>query len=147
MDRCLPHVNTQLGIPLFINIFLSWAKGDRLASPNSGSIDFEMISISEYSRLNKINSSYHWSMLCQKSLKNGDICFFIHPSKTSIHPPTHSSLHSFINRSHKHIEYLFYANHVNVHAKLLQSCPTLCNPMDCILPLSMGFSFLEYWSG
>ena len=32
-----------------------------------------------------------------------------------------------------------------------QSCPTLCNPMDCRLPyqapLSMGFSRQEYWSG
>ena len=147
MDRCLPHVNTQLGIPLFINILLSWTKQDRLTSTNSGFIDFEMISMSEYSRLNKINSSCHWSMLCQKSLKNGDICFFTHPSKTSIHPPTHSSLHSFINRSHKSTEYLFYANHVNEHAKLLQSCPALRNPMGCILPLSIGFSCLEYWSG
>ena len=30
-----------------------------------------------------------------------------------------------------------------------QSCPTLCDPMDCSLlaPLSMGFSRQEYWSG
>ena len=31
-----------------------------------------------------------------------------------------------------------------------QSCPTLCDPMDCIAyqaPLSMGFSRQEYWSG
>ena len=27
-----------------------------------------------------------------------------------------------------------------------QSCPTLCDPMDCN-PLSMGFSRQEYWSG
>ena len=35
-------------------------------------------------------------------------------------------------------------------AKLLQSCPTLCDPMDCIAchaPLFMGFSRQEYWSG
>ena len=34
-------------------------------------------------------------------------------------------------------------------AKSLQSCPTLCNPMDHgpQLPLSMGFSRREYWSG
>ena len=34
--------------------------------------------------------------------------------------------------------------------KLLQSCPTLCNPMDRRppeAPLSMGFSGREYWSG
>ena len=31
-----------------------------------------------------------------------------------------------------------------------QSCPTLCDPMDCIAqqaPLSMEFSRQEYWSG
>ena len=28
-----------------------------------------------------------------------------------------------------------------------QSCLTLCSPMDCSLPLSMGFSRQEYWSG
>ena len=34
-------------------------------------------------------------------------------------------------------------------AKLLQSCLTLCHPMDCIPPGSsvMGFSRKEYWSG
>ena len=30
-----------------------------------------------------------------------------------------------------------------------QSCPTLCDPMDCSLPgsLSMGFPSREYWNG
>ena len=30
-----------------------------------------------------------------------------------------------------------------------QSCPSLCNPMDCSpqAPLSMGFCRQEYWSG
>jgi hypothetical protein len=34
-------------------------------------------------------------------------------------------------------------------AQLFQSCPTLCNPMDCSppAPLFMGFSRQEYWSG
>ena len=32
-------------------------------------------------------------------------------------------------------------------AKLLQSCLTLCDPMDCSPPLSMGCSRQEYWSG
>ena len=34
-------------------------------------------------------------------------------------------------------------------AKLLQSCPTLCNPWIIAhqAPLSMGFSRQEYWSG
>ena len=33
-----------------------------------------------------------------------------------------------------------------VHAQL---CPTLCDPMDCSLrvPLSLGFSRQEHWSG
>ena len=37
----------------------------------------------------------------------------------------------------------------SVHAKLLQSCPPLCDPMDGSLqaPLSVGFSRQEYWSG
>ena len=32
---------------------------------------------------------------------------------------------------------------------MAQSCPTLCNPMDCThqAPPSMGFSRQEYWSG
>ena len=34
-------------------------------------------------------------------------------------------------------------------AKLLQSCPTLCDPIDGShqSPLSLGFSRQEYWSG
>ena len=38
---------------------------------------------------------------------------------------------------------------VCVCAKSLQSCLTLCNPMDCILPVSfsVGFSRQEYWWG
>ena len=34
-----------------------------------------------------------------------------------------------------------------MRAKSLQSCPTLCNPVDHQAPLSMGFSRQEYWSG
>ena len=36
-----------------------------------------------------------------------------------------------------------------MHAKLLQLCLTLCDPMDCRpqTPLSMGFSGQEHWSG
>ena len=35
-----------------------------------------------------------------------------------------------------------------VCAKSLQSCPTLCHPVDCScqVPLSMGFSRQEYWT-
>ena len=34
--------------------------------------------------------------------------------------------------------------------EVAQSCPTLCNPMDCMVyqaSLSMGFSRQEYWNG
>ena len=34
-----------------------------------------------------------------------------------------------------------------VHAKLLQSCPTPYDPVNCRAPLCMGFSRQEYWSG
>ena len=32
-------------------------------------------------------------------------------------------------------------------SEVAQSCLTLCNPMDCQAPPSMGFSRQEYWSG
>ena len=35
-------------------------------------------------------------------------------------------------------------------SEVTQSCPTFCDPVDCIAhqaPLSMGFSKQEYWSG
>ena len=37
----------------------------------------------------------------------------------------------------------------SLSAKLLQLCPTVCNPVDYSpqVPLSMGFSRQEYWSG
>ena len=34
-----------------------------------------------------------------------------------------------------------------MHAKVLQLCPTICDPMSGQAPLSMGFSRQEYWSG
>ena len=37
-----------------------------------------------------------------------------------------------------------------MHAQSLQSCLTLCDPMDCVAyqaPLSTGFSRQEHWSG
>ena len=44
---------------------------------------------------------------------------------------------------------LGYRSAACVSAKSLQSCPTLCNPVDCSPPGSSvrGFSRLEYWSG
>ena len=37
--------------------------------------------------------------------------------------------------------------HLHVCAQSLQLCPTLCDPVACQAPLSMGFSRHEYWSG
>ena len=44
--------------------------------------------------------------------------------------------------------YIYIQTYINMGAKSLQSCLTLCNPMDCSpqAPLSMGFSRQEYWS-
>ena len=33
-----------------------------------------------------------------------------------------------------------------LESEVVQSCPTLCDPMDYQAPLSMGFSRQEYWS-
>ena len=43
---------------------------------------------------------------------------------------------------------MFIRIHFGVCAKLLQSCPTLCDSMNCTrqAPLSMGFSRQKYWS-
>ena len=45
--------------------------------------------------------------------------------------------------------YMVSSTRLCMRAKLLQSCPTLGNPMDCShrAPLSMGFSREGYWSG
>ena len=44
---------------------------------------------------------------------------------------------------------LFKQNSEKVKVLVLQSCPTLCNPIDCSpqASLSMGFPRQEYWSG
>ena len=40
------------------------------------------------------------------------------------------------------------AHYAWVHAKSLQSCPTLCNPMDCSPPgSSVHGTRQEYWGG
>ena len=41
-------------------------------------------------------------------------------------------------------------SHASMHTKLLQSCPTLCNPMNyvaCQVSQTMEVSRQEYWSG
>ena len=47
-----------------------------------------------------------------------------------------------------HPAYLTYVQSVCMCAKSLQFCLTLClQAITCQLPLSMGFSMQEYWSG
>ena len=43
--------------------------------------------------------------------------------------------------------FLLQCMKVNSESEVAQSCPTVCDPMDCRLPapLSMGFSRQEYW--
>ena len=56
-----------------------------------------------------------------------------------------SILSAFLEIIHR-----IYTTTLSVQFSLVtQSCPTLCNPMDCSpqAPLSMGFSRQEYWSG
>ena len=45
-------------------------------------------------------------------------------------------------------KFKFLVVHLYMRAQLLQSCPTLCDPIHCTrqAPLSMGFSRQEYWS-
>ena len=45
--------------------------------------------------------------------------------------------------------FIRYWPSIQFHVKSLQSCQTLCDPMDCSLPgsLPMGFSRQEYWNG
>ena len=50
-------------------------------------------------------------------------------------PVSYSKSHDFFTgRNHRYLPVIVGAC---VHAKLLQLCPTLCDPMDCSLP---GFS-------
>ena len=44
---------------------------------------------------------------------------------------------------------LLFFSTLCMHGKSLQSCPILCNPMDCSLPGSSvhGIFQAEYWSG
>ena len=44
---------------------------------------------------------------------------------------------------------IFTSIHVSEVSKVAQSCPTLCDPMDCSLPglSAIGFCRQEYWSG
>ena len=81
---------------------------------------------------------------------------------SSFFPPLISFLFSFpiscriLTTSYAHFHAVFVSYNlvwiymcIYIHAKLLLSCPTLCDPMDCSPPGSAdhGFSRQEYWSG
>ena len=59
-----------------------------------------------------------------------------------------TTMHISLNTTHVHVV-IYTCTHECAHAKSLQSCPTLCDPVDCSsqAPLSMGFSRQEHWSG
>ena len=49
-----------------------------------------------------------------------------------------------------HLSYREDLSQGESESEVAQSCPTLCDPMDCVAyqaPPSMGFSRQEYWSG
>ena len=67
--------------------------------------------------------------------------------------PPHSGYVSWIRPLFLMVSQILHTFVNSVCAKLLQSCPTLWDPMDCCLPgvhqapLSMEFFRQEYWSG
>ena len=67
-----------------------------------------------------------------------------------LHPISFSML-NFHFHIWKYFFYLLEWATVSLWSEVAQSCPTLCNPVDCSLPGSsihgMGFSRQEYWSG
>ena len=69
-----------------------------------------------------------------------------HPTISYSMVPFSSYLHSFSASGSFPVSWLFAAA---AAAKSLQSCPTLCSPIDGSQPgfLSLGFSRQEYWSG
>ena len=58
-------------------------------------------------------------------------------------------LNHWTTRKSIHLQYMCLSKSAAAAAKLLQSCPTLCDPIDCSPPgfPSLGFSRQEHWSG
>ena len=60
----------------------------------------------------------------------------------------HLSFDLLASKTVKKIHFRCFRSQEYMNAKLLQSCPTLCNPLWTVVnqaPLSMGFSRQEYW--
>ena len=74
--------------------------------------------------------SYVWGSLVSSILSKTFVCFFLWGRSC--------------------LPLIVYNNPTKCACPVAQSCPTLCDPMDCIVcqaPLSMEFSRQEYWSG
>ena len=63
--------------------------------------------------------------------------------------PHYREVISSISNSQGWDSFLSIFNIQSVHSQSPQSCPTLCDPVDCGLPSSSvrGLSWQEYWSG
>ena len=59
--------------------------------------------------------------------------------------PSALGAQSLSHQNNEHTHWCLSDDNDNVLGS--QSCPTLCNPMDCIPPGFMGFFRQEYWSG
>ena len=70
------------------------------------------------------------------------------PSLGDLPDPRMESVSSIVSCVGRRV-WLPLAPHAAAAAKLLQLCPTLCDPMTAAYqaPLSLGFSRQEYWSG
>ena len=80
-----------------------------------------------------------------------EVCLSFHLSYMYLSSPSKQlEFSESLNRSNLVLCYLFtLVASLLLHAKSLQSCLTLCDPMDCGPPgsLSIGYSRQEYWSG
>ena len=65
------------------------------------------------------------------------------------HSRHHLCTYIYVCRHYMYNIHYIYVYDICMHGKLLQSCLTLFDPMDCSIPGSsvMEFSKQEYWSG
>ena len=85
--------------------------------------------------------------MCRWTGKRGGHFYLINNHKIRGLLPGGSNLCS--NSCHPFLVYAYYsASHFTMFSSVAQSCLTLCPwTVACQVPLSMGFSRQEYWSG
>ena len=122
-------------------------------SPNSSHLPFSLLASLSFSTsvtlflLCKYVHQYHFSRFHIDALIDG-IYFSLSDLLLTLPGPS-TSLHM------THFHSLLWLSNIPLYictaaaAKLLQSCPTLCNPIDAAhqAPPSLGFSRQEHWSG